>query len=173
MIRVGLMECESHERTTCNRMCGNGWADLLGADERFLQQETIVKFLVDTSPAKMEGLIKHPLVLGQLLTPLTRYADAGGVYAVDNGAFSRFLEKDFTSLCERQARAKDRCLFVAMPDVVGNARRTLEIWRYRHQHKFGDGFPLSKSLPLDIGIAHFVRLRFQCCIFWQHLKNNQ
>ena len=33
---------KSHaERTTRNRMCGNGWADLLGRDERFIQQETM------------------------------------------------------------------------------------------------------------------------------------
>lgn len=84
----------------------------------------MLQFLVDTSPASMEELKGHPLVAGQLLTPLTQYRHWGGVYAIDNGAFSRFDRDKFGEF----VRSKDltQCLFVAMPDVVGSARRTLE-----------------------------------------------
>lgn len=91
-----------------------------------------MKLLIDTSPEKLKELIKEELVLGQLITPLTGYSDAGLTYAIDNGAFTRFDKKAFTRILDRQDDAVDRCLFVAIPDVVGNARRTLEIWQNRY-----------------------------------------
>lgn len=100
-----------------------------------------VKFLIDTSPAKMTDLAQRPLVGGQLLTPLTRYSDWGGQYAIDNGAFSGFDRKAFDSLLERQKLHKPRCLFVTIPDIVGNHKRTWEIWRYRQSWKFAEGWP--------------------------------
>lgn len=96
-----------------------------------------MKFLVDTSPAKMKGLIERPLVLGQLLTPLTSYANAGGVFAIDNGAFSGFNYRGFIGLLERNYQHRERCLFVVCPDVVGNCRRTFELWQNR-DHFVGD-----------------------------------
>lgn len=68
--------------------------------------------------------------VGQLLTPLTRYRDRGTVYGIDNGAFSRFDAKAFLSLLERQKGSRDRCKFVTAPDVVGSARRTLEVFSF-------------------------------------------
>ena len=91
-----------------------------------------MKLLIDTSPANLSALIKEELVLGQLITPLTGYSDAGLPYGIDNGAFSRFDRKSFSRILERQDNAVDRCLFVAIPDIVGNARRTLEIWNQRY-----------------------------------------
>jgi hypothetical protein len=68
----------------------------------------------------------------QLLTPLSRferqYADEH--FAIDNGAFSRFDRTSFESLLEREKNAKHLCRFVAAPDVVGSARRTLELFEY-------------------------------------------
>lgn len=92
-----------------------------------------MKLLIDTSPTKLAELISEELVLGQLITPLTSYSDAGLPYGIDNGAFSRFDRKSFSRILERQDNAVDRCLFVAIPDVVGNARRTLEIWEQRYK----------------------------------------
>jgi hypothetical protein len=68
--------------------------------------------------------------VGQLLTPLTRYRlrDPGKPWAIDNGAFSRFDAKAFLALLEREAHGKKDCKFVVAPDVVGSARRTLEIF---------------------------------------------
>lgn len=90
-----------------------------------------MKFLVDTSPAKMSWLVDRELVGGQLLTPLTRYSNAGGVFAIDNGAFSGFDRKAFSSLLERERENRSRCLFVTCPDVVGSMARTLDLFSNR------------------------------------------
>ncbi len=68
--------------------------------------------------------------VGQLLTPLTRYRlrDPDRPWAIDNGFFAQCEPKAFLSLLEREAHHKDRCLFVTVPDVVGSARRTLEVF---------------------------------------------
>lgn len=72
--------------------------------------------------------------VGQLLTPLTRYTlrEPTKPWAIDNGAYSGFEEKAFFALLEREKHRKDDCLFVTVPDVVGSARRTLELFdRFR------------------------------------------
>jgi hypothetical protein len=100
-----------------------------------------MRFLIDKTPEHVSRKAASPLVLGQLLTPLTRYKDWGGVYAIDNGAFSRFDGRAFASLLRRQEPSRDRCLFVAVPDIVANGRRTLEIWQ--HRDTFAEGWPLA------------------------------
>lgn len=100
-----------------------------------------MKFLVDTSPAKIDGIADRELVAGQLITPLTGYRNAGGVFAIDNGAFSGFPAKKFELILRREEPNKKRCLFVTVPDIVGSARRTLEIWR--HRDSFIQGWPLA------------------------------
>lgn len=68
--------------------------------------------------------------VGQLLTPLTRYKlrHPDKPWGIDNGSFSEFKHKNFQSLLAREEHHKERCLFVAVPDVVGSAIRTLEIF---------------------------------------------
>lgn len=70
--------------------------------------------------------------VGQLLTPLTRYRlrDPARPWAIDNGAYTQFEAEAFLSLLDRDFQHKDTCLFVAVPDVVGSARRTLEVFEY-------------------------------------------
>lgn len=70
--------------------------------------------------------------VGQLLTPLTRYRlrDPLRPWAIDNGAFASFDAKAFLSLLDRETHHRDRCLFVTVPDVVGSARRTLEVFEH-------------------------------------------
>lgn len=97
-----------------------------------------MKFLIDKSPKDVErkaGL--HPdLVGGQLLTPLTRYKNAKRRYGIDNGAYSGFDLAAFLSLLAREEENREQCLFVTVPDIVGSARRTLEIWKHmRHMFK--------------------------------------
>ena len=97
-----------------------------------------MKFLLDVGCEKVaEKMIKFPgLVSGQLQTPLTNYATWGGSFAVDNGAFSGLDVKKFVKVLNKVRPEKERCLFVASPDVVGDARRTLElfdIWYSRLQ----------------------------------------
>lgn len=68
--------------------------------------------------------------VGQLLTPLTRYRlrDPDKPWAIDNGAFAGFDADGFMALLERERHHRDNCLFVAVPDVVASARRTLEVF---------------------------------------------
>lgn len=66
----------------------------------------------------------------QLLTPLTRFTRQrkDDRFAVDNGAFSKFDAEGFLSLLKREEHAIELCRWVAVPDVVGSARRTLEVF---------------------------------------------
>ena len=68
----------------------------------------------------------------QLFTPLTRRLpqQPEQMFAMDNGAYSRFELKAFLSLLAKHEPRKDLCRFVACPDVVKNARRTLECFRH-------------------------------------------
>lgn len=68
----------------------------------------------------------------QLLTPLTRFTlrEPENRFAIDNGAFSNFNADSFLSLLEREKSRKSQCRFVAVPDVVGSARRTLEVFEH-------------------------------------------
>lgn len=70
----------------------------------------------------------------QLLTPLTRFKRqrVEHRFCVDNGSFARFDEQAFLALLAREEAARDLCRFVAVPDVVGSAIRTAEVferWR--------------------------------------------
>lgn len=79
----------------------------------------------------------------QLLTPLTRFRlrDDQARFAIDNGAYSSFNSKGFESLLERERPRKALCRFVAVPDVVGSARRTLEV--FDHWQSRIDDWPLA------------------------------
>ena len=80
----------------------------------------------------------------QLFTPLTRYRNRHPEqkFAIDNGAFSRFDRKAFLALLARERDLRNQCRFVAVPDVVGSARRTLEAFDY--------WFPLLVHWPLAL-----------------------
>jgi len=101
-----------------------------------------MKFLIDTSPATMAERISSPLVSGQLLTPLTRYSNWGGEFGIDNGAFSGFDAATFAKLLEREKGNIERCKFVAIPDVVCNGRRTLEIFK-THDRFVSKAWPIA------------------------------
>jgi hypothetical protein len=91
-----------------------------------------MKFLIDTQQDTLRKRMESSdLILGQLLTPLTRYKNWGGTYAIDNGAFSGFDAEAFRRLLERNADNFSRCLFVTVPDIVGSAQRTLELFARR------------------------------------------
>lgn len=67
----------------------------------------------------------------QLFTPLTRRNPQrpDQMFAMDNGAFSRFDAKGFLTMLAKHEPRKHLCRFVAAPDVVGCARRTIECFR--------------------------------------------
>jgi hypothetical protein len=76
--------------------------------------------------------------VGQLLTPLTRYKlrNPEWPWAIDNGFFAQTEIDSYLALLEREKHHQKNCLFVTLPDVVGSARRTLEVfehWRRREE----------------------------------------
>jgi hypothetical protein len=70
------------------------------------------------------------LVVEQLHSPRSRYrhVEPGAHWAADNGAFSNFNAEAFQRMLRRLTPHRERCRFVAVPDVVGSAILTLELW---------------------------------------------
>jgi hypothetical protein len=97
----------------------------------------------------------------QLLTPLTRYRNRhpDSRFAIDNGAFSTFDRQAFEALLEREKERRHLCRFVAVPDVVGSARRTLEVFDY--------WFPLLGNWPLAL-VAQDGQENLP--IEWEHIE---
>lgn len=95
--------------------------------------------LLDTSHDLTKASEELGCDVEQLLTPLTRYRlqRPNSRFAIDNGAFSRFDGKAFDALLAREYERRKNCIFVCAPDVVGSARRTLEIF-YRWEEKLKD-----------------------------------
>ena len=88
-----------------------------------------VTFLIDQQVSRVVDLSdRYPFVSGQLLTPLSRYLPWAGLFAVDNGAWSSCDVPALKRLVERVKPVRERCVWVAVPDVVGSARRTLEVF---------------------------------------------
>ncbi len=79
--------------------------------------------------------------VGQLLTPLTRYKRRSVIWAVDNGGYKEPDLAGFARLLEREGADRSGCLFVALPDIVGSAQRTLEL--YEHCKAMGEGWPIA------------------------------
>lgn len=113
-----------------------------------------MKILLDCSPSKIEEYSKrYNYNFGQLRTPLTAYGLSNKLYGLDNGCFKRFNEKTWLRLLD-DAKAQDlrnQPVFVCSPDVVGDARRTLELF-----DMFYDLIkPLKVCLVLQDGIGNF------------------
>lgn len=106
-----------------------------------------MKFLIDTNPKQVEKLHSQygDFVAGQLIQPMHSRSNWGGVFGLDNAAFTGFNRLRFQSLLRRSGEHIDRCLFATCPDVVGNMRRTLEVWRHRDRFT-EEGFGLSLVL---------------------------
>jgi hypothetical protein len=87
-----------------------------------------VKILLDLSPAMIaERRERYGEDFWQLRTPLTKYARATGIpYGLDNGCFAKFDQATWERLLDEADR--DRPLFVCLPDVVGDAQRTAELF---------------------------------------------
>lgn len=88
----------------------------------------------------------------QLFTPLTRY-DAQRPeqsFAMDNGFFSKCDIDGFRRMLDKHWDRRRLCRFVACPDVVGSARRTLEAFEF-----WKDMLPgWKKALVAQDGLEH-------------------
>lgn len=115
--------------------------------ERALAVAILLDQSAETIDAQSE---RHGVELWQLRTPLTGYRRHGGVpYALDNGCFSGSLPAAWERMIDEAKRFPP--LWATSPDVVGSARRTLELW-----HRFArrmNGIP--RALVLQDGIGDF------------------
>lgn len=92
--------------------------------------------LLDTSEALDVCALELGCEVEQLLTPLTAFLRQRDhrPFSIDNGAFAGFNAGAFRNLLARENEVRHLCRFVVVPDVVGDARRTLEVfghWKYQ------------------------------------------
>lgn len=111
-----------------------------------------MKILLDCSPAKIAAYReRYGVDFGQLRTPLTNYALAPEpvMWAADNGFFSSQDVNAWLSWVDRfDENRMRRPKFVTLPDIVGDAARTLELFEY-FQKRTNE---LPRALVLQNGI---------------------
>ena len=101
-----------------------------------------MKFLIDKSPKEVTRKQNQhaDLVQGQLCTPLTNYKNWGGTFALDNGAYSGLDREAWFRLLKKHEPYIEQCLFCVIPDIVGNALRTDDLYfhitRDRRTHPY-------------------------------------
>lgn len=119
-------------------------------------------FLADTSDNLEDVSVEMGgITVGELITPLTGRTRKSDLFAIDNGAYSSFDAKRFIAILDRESEAKDKCLFVACPDVVGSARRTLEVFNGWYADLFGWKIALvaqdgQEDLPIPWSLIHAI-----------------
>jgi hypothetical protein len=86
-----------------------------------------------------------PESVGRLYVPAAwgSFIADGRPWAVDNGAFAGFDEASFWALLGRLHKHRTTCLFVAAPDVVGDARATLRLFAEWQPVIARMGFPVA------------------------------
>ena len=107
-------------------------------------------FLADSSESNEAVSADMGVEVGQLITPLTKRTNRGCVWAMDNGAFARFDADTFKRILKRELPNRRHCKFVAAPDVVGSAIRTLEC--FEHWYGTLHGWPV--ALVAQDGVEH-------------------
>lgn len=108
-----------------------------------------MRIMLDKSPKQIaEYTARYGYEFWQLRTPLTKYALAGVPYGLDNGCFSSFDRKTWLRLVKEAIDAPP--VFCCLPDIVGDARRTREMFDWFYE----DCRPLPKALVLQDGIAN-------------------
>jgi CBS domain-containing protein len=103
-------------------------------------------FLFVSGATKTIQKYKNNPNLGCLLTPISGNSQAsmcGLPWAADNAAFSGFDETKFIRMLEKIRGTNPK--FVTAPDVVGDAKKTLELFNYWH--------PIIKSYNLPIALV--------------------
>jgi len=112
-----------------------------------------LKIMLDCSPAKiMEYRERYSHDFWQLRTPLTGYKRAEGIpFAIDNGCFKKFEKARWLRLLEEAwEHMEDPPMFVCLPDIVGDAQRTSELFQVFKSTTNG----FNRALVLQDGIEH-------------------
>ena len=109
-----------------------------------------MRIMLDVSPAKLARYSdKYNYAFWQLRTPLTGNTIGSMPYGLDNGCYTEFKRLTWDRMLN-EAEDK-RPVFVCLPDVVGDARRTLDLFTYFESHTSG----LPRALVLQDGIGDF------------------
>jgi hypothetical protein len=116
----------------------------------------------------------RPDIYGQFVTP----ADGNSLYelgkwAADNGCYAKpgepspFSPDRFRAMLQRHQYARDRCLFVAVPDVVADARKTMCLfWEWEPQvREYGYRCALVAQDGLDVDDSTRIPWRMVDAIF--------
>jgi hypothetical protein len=86
----------------------------------------------------------RPDIFGALMVPRDgNSVPESGRWAADNGAFSGFDEDVFLAMLARHRWARDRCVFVAAPDVVGDSVATMELFSVWEPRLRALGYPVA------------------------------
>lgn len=97
--------------------------------------------LLDNSQDLEECARELDCEVGQLLTPLTGYRRRAARWGVDNGGYKELDVPGLLRLLKREEADRDGCLFVALPDILGSAVRTLEL--FMHFRPMFEGWPIA------------------------------
>lgn len=144
---VGALLAPTSTIDSCRRLAVVVRFILLEVSLDRLAGVTYVKIMLDCSPRKIaEYTARHNYEFWQLRTPLTNYARAPGIpYGLENGCFVEFNEPAWLRLV---AQAElDPPVFVTLPDIVGDAARTIELF-----HEFKSLVIARRALVLQDGI---------------------
>jgi len=108
-----------------------------------------MKIMLDKSPVKIdEYRDKYGHEFLQLRTPLTSNSLHGCPYGLDNGCFTTFKRKTWERmLCEAR---EHKPIFVCLPDIVGSAQRTIELFK-EFEH-ITNGLPRALVVQDGIGV---------------------
>ena len=107
-----------------------------------------MKVMLDCSPRKItEYMERYSHEFWQLRTPLTGYKIAGVPWGLDNGCFTEFNRPKWERMVIESET--ERPVFVTLPDIVGDAVRTLEL--FDHFKLFTNEVP--RALVLQDGIG--------------------
>ena len=107
-----------------------------------------MKIMLDASPSKIvEYRHRYGVDFWQLRTPLTSYCRAKGIpYGLDNGCFRLFDRPTWDRLLKDAET--DTPVFACLPDIVGDAQRTIELFEAFKQHTNS----IPRALVLQNGI---------------------
>jgi hypothetical protein len=106
--------------------------------------------MLDCSPAKIADYSeRYGVEFWQLRTPLTGNRIGSVPYGLDNGCFTEFKRKTWERMLDEAE--EQRPVFVSLPDIVGDALRTLDL--------FFAFMPITSGLPralvLQDGIGNY------------------
>jgi len=109
---------------------------------------------------------KWPPYWGHLFTPyeFVPIVEAGRLWVADNGVFTRGFDwKEMRTFLEKMEEHKETCLFVVVPDSVGNSVETLCMYRHWAWRIKDMGWPIAfvgqdgqENLPMPEYDALFI-----------------